>query len=136
MRLKNWFLLFGVVSSLSVLLLEALIVSRIPLSQSFTGWHQNPYLLLAMATVMVLAFLLGLTERIPETVMFRFVFGIGVALCFISLYKVTVVPSECLFRAPYTQTGVRCRYLTAFFSLIAVLSAQYYHPSSTTTTGK
>ena len=134
MRLKNRFLFFGTVSSLSVLLLETFIVSRIQPSQSFTEWHQNPYLLLAMATMMAIAFLLGLTKRFHEIVVFRFVFGIGVLLCFTALYKVSIAPSECLFQIPYAQAEIPCRYLTAFFAFIAVLSAHYYQSASRLTT--
>jgi hypothetical protein len=136
MRLKNWFLFFGVVSLLGVLLLEALIVARIHPSQPFTEWQQNPYLLLAMAMIMAIAFLLGLTKRFHEIVVFRFVFGIGVMLCFIALYKVAIATFGCLFQIPYMQAEIRCRYLTAFFALIAVLSAHYYQSASRLTTNQ
>lgn len=127
--------MIGFLSSLSILLFETLVVLQRRPPQSFSAWHQNPYLLAALAALVAGSFLLGLTGKTSERVIYRFALGLGVMLCFIALFKMSVVPSECLISIPFTRTTVRCRYLTAFLSVIAALSAHYLHGSAVPTGG-
>ncbi len=131
MRQKNWFLLTGILSSFSILLIEVFFVAQTHHPPSVPVWYQNPYLLTVLAATVGSAFLLSLTDTLSEQVALNLAFGVGMMICFIALYKASVVPSECLFSLAYTRAAVRCRFLTVFFSVITVLSSHYAHSPGT-----